>query len=157
MDRGRDMESEDDYPRLVLSMRTKVSILGLCFILTVSLVAYSNIPNVVEALRNVEQGPEEDESKILWSRTYPETGSAALTGNFQADRVIDAPGGYLVIGGNRTGDQNSEYKTYLLRVDRDGNIVWEKTLQDGAWNNVYHALACEDDSYLLTGGSLVAT
>ena len=151
MDRGRDMESEDDYPRLVLSMRTKVSILGLCFILTVSLVAYSNIPNVVEALRNVGQGPEEDESKILWSRTYPETGSAALTGNFQADRVIDAPGGYLVIGGNRTGDQYANPKTYLLRVDRDGNTVWEKTLQNGSFSHVSYAATCEDDSYRLVG------
>ncbi len=46
-------ERDKDPHRLVLSMRTKVSIGGLCFLLVVGLTMYGNLPQATEAFRSV--------------------------------------------------------------------------------------------------------
>ena len=50
-----DIEQEMAQKRLVLSMRLKVCAIGACFLLTVGLIAYSNLPNAAQAYRSYTQ------------------------------------------------------------------------------------------------------
>ena len=55
--------------RLALSMRAKVSVAGLCFLVAMGVVFYSNVPNGVKAVRGLAQGQppvENEDSEAAW-------------------------------------------------------------------------------------------
>jgi len=70
---SRSVESDGDYSRLVLSMRVKISVVGLCFVLTMSFLVYSNVPYAIEALRGLAQGEDlvENESQVSEPGSWP--------------------------------------------------------------------------------------
>jgi parallel beta-helix repeat protein len=52
----RDIEGDGRNSMLMLSMRTKASLLGLCFLLILGLIAYMDAPHFAQAVRGLGQG-----------------------------------------------------------------------------------------------------
>jgi len=48
-----DVEGDAENPRIMLSMRRKVAIVGFCFLITMGITAYTGIPRFVQAVKNV--------------------------------------------------------------------------------------------------------
>ena len=136
----KDVESRR---RLVLSMRTKVSLFGFCFLLAMGLVFYSNAPNGVAALRGLGQGatlaenesqPPEQETppESPEQETYSESQSPVgdwvtlFLGDFHPPTVIEE---YI--------NQFSRFDRRVLFLDEQGDTIWTlwldhyATLQDG--------------------------
>lgn len=91
---------------------------------------------------------------VVWQRTYGGTNDDI------SESIIPTPavGGFLLlassnsgIGGNKTTPQVGLYDMWVIKVDNNGNKVWEKTLGGGNWEIGLSALATADGGYLLGG------
>lgn len=87
----------------------------------------------------------DDKGQKLWEKTY---------GGFDWDMAYDveitSDGGFMVVGETHSlgkGDADA----YLIRTDKDGNVVWEKTL-GGKKKDIAHALIkTRDGNYAFCG------
>ncbi len=82
---------------------------------------------------------------IEWAETFGGTDYDV------AKTVYSHPdGGYFVTG--YTNSQGAgEYDAWVLKLDVDGNLEWEKTYGDTGYDRVYHSAPCLDSTYVLTG------
>nr|WKN37078.1 fasciclin domain-containing protein [Tunicatimonas sp. TK19036] len=93
---------------------------------------------------------------VMWDKT--------LGGGKQdfPQRAITTPdGGYLVIGyseSNISGDKSENSKGgsdyWLIKVDAQGNKLWDKTIGGREGDYLYNVLATSDGGYLLGGASI---
>jgi protein involved in ribonucleotide reduction len=81
----------------------------------------------------------------MWAKTYGGSGSD------QGNSVqVTSDGGYIISGmstsfGNGSGD------VYLVKVDRSGNKVWEKTYGGTQWDNSWNVQVTKDGGYIIAG------
>ena len=81
---------------------------------------------------------------IIWSKTYVHAADSALRSG-----VLAADGDYVVAGYmDSNGDGN--YDFYLLKIDPNGNMVWNRTYDAGESTKAY-SMAKAADGYLLAG------
>ena len=108
MEPVRGIESDGDYPRLVLSMRTKVSIVGLCFVVSVALAAMYEVPNVVEALRGIgtDGGPEDGQEYVILFRD--DFDSPNPHWKFVESERKYLRDGYLILNSTKTTDTSNQ-------------------------------------------------
>ncbi len=87
--------------------------------------------------------------KILWEKTF---GGA---GRDIAYDVIETPdGGYLIAGTTKSFTLAVGYDAYLVRTDKDGNLLWQKTYGNNNNDCAYSIAALSDNSgYVLVGGT----
>ncbi len=84
--------------------------------------------------------------KMLWQKTYGGKGSD------YGWALLKAGGGYLIAGEKEiAGDQGGGFAAYLIKVDPDGNELWEKTCGDKSGSSVYAVCQVKDGGYILTG------
>ncbi len=84
---------------------------------------------------------------VVWERTY---GSAQQQWGFT---VVEAPdNGYVAAGFVERSDPAANYpwEAYFLKVDPNGNTVWEKTY-NYTYRNVINSIAVVPDGYLASG------
>lgn len=62
---------------------------------------------------------------VLWEKTYPAGDYGVL------NTVRSGSGGHLFAGGASVSDANNEIKAQVLRVDADGNVVWQSEFTKG--------------------------
>lgn len=90
---------------------------------------------------------DKDGNKI-WEKTFGKKGNEAA---FSVDIVKD--GGYIVAGWtNSIGAGKSD--VYILRLDKDGNAIWEKTFGGAEDDIAYTVRATSDGGYVVAGWSL---
>jgi hypothetical protein len=81
---------------------------------------------------------------VVWNKTYGQAAESALRGS-----VVYENGGYLAAGYvDALGEGN--YDFYLLQLNADGNVVWNKTL-GGAESEKAYSLCATDGGYVLVG------
>jgi len=61
------------------------------------------------------------EKKILWTKTYGEEKDE------EGRSIIELKDGGFLVGGYTTSYLNESITAYLIRIDRDGNLLWHKT------------------------------
>jgi predicted secreted protein len=61
-------------------------------------------------------------------------------------------GGYLIAGGTESKGAGG-YDAWLIRVDKDGNRVWEKTFGGKDSNRAYSVIESREGGYLIAGGT----
>lgn len=84
------------------------------------------------------------DGNVVWSKTYGQSAEcAARTG-------VSVPYGDYVVAGYTDTKDDSNYDFYLLKVDPNGNMVWNKTY-GGAESEKAYAMAKAADGYVLVG------
>lgn len=81
---------------------------------------------------------------VVWNKTYSEPADSALRAGVLAQDGDYAIAGYTDI----QGDNN--YDFYLLKVDPEGNLVWNKTY-GGPQSEKAYSIAKSPDGYVLVG------
>ena len=80
----------------------------------------------------------DDKGKLLWEKTF-----GGFNWEFAYDLEITSDGGFLIVGETHSlGEGNAD--AYLIRTDKDGNLLWEKTM-GGAGKDIAHALISTKD------------
>ena len=87
----------------------------------------------------------DDKGKLLWEKTF-----GGFEWDFAYDLEITADGGFLIVGETHSlGNGNAD--AYLIKTDKDGNLLWEKTM-GGTGKDIAHALiATKDGNFAFCG------
>jgi len=83
------------------------------------------------------------EANVLWERTY---GGAGDDRAFHAATLSDG----VVVVGSSTSFQQDKTVAWVLKLDNEGNMLWNQTFFEGAGSEFRHALSL-DDGVLLVG------
>ncbi len=98
-----------------------------------------------------------DTGAIQWSKCYGGPSSSS-----EAYSIIQAyGGGYIFCGitsatdGDVIGNHgtNGTHDGWVVRIDNQGNLVWQKCYGGTNWDNLYDVIATHDGNYILTGNS----
>lgn len=82
----------------------------------------------------------------LWTKTY---GSVE---NDYGNNIIGTSDGNLVIAGKTEGFGAGTFgDLYLIKVDSDGNVLWEASYPDPDQESPFHLLETQNGEYLVTG------
>lgn len=99
----------------------------------------------------------DDAGNVLWTKTYklavPPNYSTNKFRNNSGVQIIEADdGGYIFLAGDeiRTVWTTKEQNLWLIKLDRDGDIQWQKTLAASASDWAKNLLKTKDDAYLVT-------
>jgi hypothetical protein len=68
--------------------------------------------------------------------------------------VQSADGGYVIAGNAGKGDDNSDDSSLLIKLDKDGNVVWQKTVAVTVLGAPQDMIAISDGGFLITGLTL---
>jgi hypothetical protein len=83
------------------------------------------------------------EANVLWERTY---GGAGDDRAFYAATVAD---GFIVVGSSASFQQDKTV-AWILRLDHDGNMLWNRTFLEGAGSE-FRCVLSLNDGFLLVG------
>ena len=97
--------------------------------------------------QDVYVGQTDANGALLWSKAI---GGASSDGGCD---IIETPDHNLLIAGySKSYNTQNFYEVFLLKVDFQGNIIWQKTISDGS--SAYKIMmANTNDGYLITGGA----
>jgi hypothetical protein len=91
----------------------------------------------------------------LWDKTFGNNDRDVPDNIFPMD-----DGGFLISGGScstngedKTEDSRGYFDYWLLRIDADGNKLWDKTYGGDAWEVIFSVLSTSNNSFLLGGTS----
>lgn len=88
----------------------------------------------------------DSEGEIIWQKTYGGSGS-----DYGWSLLEALDGGFIIAGEKEVaGEQGGRFAAYLLKVDSDGNKIWENTYGNSSASSFYGA-ATTGDGYVLTG------
>src|SRR5665647_2708329 len=128
------------------TVKTMVGILAIMIVLTVNFsAAQTSLPLQVDhnTLTSVSTG------NVLWAKIY---GDAADDRAFYALAIND---GYLVVGSSRSIVENTTVG-WVLRLNGNGDVVWNKTFLEG-WGTELRYAVNTTDGYLLVGNEFFAS
>ncbi|MFW9831018.1 MAG: hypothetical protein ACFFD8_04525 [Candidatus Thorarchaeota archaeon] len=87
---------------------------------------------------------------LLWNATYHEAGG----GTHQAQAgIVCQDGGYAILAANHisTGADAMWAATWLLRLDAEGTLLWNRTFHYYMWDVCAELVECDDGGFLLGG------
>ncbi len=65
-------------------------------------------------------------------------------------------GGILYLGQTlTTGSMGSESSVMMLKTDRDGNLIWQDSLTEGNFEEIFQVIPTSDGNYLLGGNTFI--
>jgi parallel beta-helix repeat protein len=79
-----------------------------------------------------------------WNKTYGENENA-----FGESLILTSDGGFIIIGTKKTGPYNLDF--WLLKFDKNGNMLWNKTYGGSNWDWGLSILEANDSGYFLLG------
>jgi len=84
---------------------------------------------------------------IVWRRCY------GLDGSYWGRSITALPdGGYAVVGGRRTWDGVvMTFDFFLLRLDAEGNLMWQKVYEDVNTGSAYDVVSTPDGGLIIAG------
>lgn len=89
----------------------------------------------------------DDDGNMIWQKTYGGEGS-----DYGWALLKAGDGGYLIAGEKEiAGERGAGFAAYLIKVDPDGNKLWEKTYGNNSVSSFYAAGQVKDGGYILTG------
>jgi hypothetical protein len=91
----------------------------------------------------------------IWDKTLGGTGTEYVT------RILQTPNGYLISGtssssvsGNKTSENKGKSDLWIIELDLDGNILWDKTYGGDYYDTLNDIIPTQDGGYLLASSSL---
>ncbi|MFH1010282.1 MAG: T9SS type A sorting domain-containing protein [bacterium] len=82
---------------------------------------------------------------MQWQITYP------ISPPYEAERVCKTDDGGFLIVGSEWPFQSPEINAYLLRIDGNGNTIWERTYGMGPSSGGRAVIPCEGETYIVAG------
>jgi len=128
------------------TVKTIVALLAVLIVLTISVsAAQTSIPLKVDNDTLVSVLP----ANVIWEKTY---GGATDDRAFYA---VPAGDGYLVVGSSKSIVANATVG-WALKLDKDGNAIWNKTFLEGFGTELRYAVNLTD-GFLLVGNEFLAS
>jgi hypothetical protein len=91
----------------------------------------------------------------IWDKTYGGIGTEYVT------RILENADGYLLTGtsnspisGTKTSENKGKSDLWIIQLDTDGNVLWDKTIGGDYYDTLNDVLATPDGGYLLSSSSL---
>ena len=85
---------------------------------------------------------------LIWSKTYGGTGD-----DEGKDIIATADGNYMITGrSNSPGNQG--YDAFLIKIDLNGNIIWQNNYGGNQYETSRSVKQCSDGGYVFTGQTL---
>ncbi|MCW4047043.1 MAG: hypothetical protein NWE99_05730 [Candidatus Bathyarchaeota archaeon] len=117
---------------------------ALLFLLIATIILVSTVNADSVALAASSSGTSNPQkANVLWEKTY------GGTGDDRAFYATTAGDGYLVVGSSASLEQGKTLG-WVLRLDRDGNVLWNRTYSEDADSEFRYALGLTD-GFLLVG------
>ncbi|WP_066758442.1 T9SS type A sorting domain-containing protein [Crocinitomix algicola] len=96
-----------------------------------------------------------EEGEIIWQKAYggindDGTGASAIEYN---DRIYILTSSYSGISGNKTTSNFGESDFWLLCIDQEGNLLWDKTYGGAENDRSANILLNSDNNFILSGNS----
>ncbi len=89
----------------------------------------------------------DDQGKLLWQRSFGRTPFKPDDGS---DIIYASDGGYIIAGRSTTAqDENA----YILKIDVNGNLLWDKVYGGTAGENAATIIATPDGGYVFLGST----
>jgi hypothetical protein len=70
----------------------------------------------------------------------------------EGSNIITNTDGSFMMAGSRTDKDTRIWNAWLVKFDKDGNILWQKTYFPGEISESYSMQSCPDGGYLVLGG-----
>jgi hypothetical protein len=97
----------------------------------------------------------DENGENIWQNAFG--GNGAET-NYDAIKTED--NGFLIsntsysnISGNKTENSRGESDYWLVKIDEEGNIEWQKTIGGSGWEEEVKSIPCSDGGYFVGGSS----
>lgn len=90
-----------------------------------------------------------ESDEIIWSKTYAKTGCFSTSDYANSIRVL-SDGGYAVVGYIRCLDSDND-DSWILRLDPNGEFIWQKTVGDDIYNDRLQSILEISDSLVIAG------
>lgn len=88
-----------------------------------------------------------------WSKTF---GGAEEDYGYAVEITHDS--GYFISGYSNSFNTSHNYNGYYLKTDKNGQLLWQKTLYDeNNWNFIYNSCALPDSGFILCGQTYATT
>jgi hypothetical protein len=80
---------------------------------------------------------------LLWEKTFGGTG---YDEGISIQKTAD--GGYIIVGSTSSGGIGAS-NLYLIKIDVDGNLIWEKTFNDGNFDGIRSVKQTSDGGFII--------
>jgi hypothetical protein len=84
--------------------------------------------------------------EVVWNRSYTGVSAEVMSMERSAE-------GFVVVGHTTGSGTSASEDIYVLMVDREGEVVWEKAYGGDGWDRAYSVTRCTDNGYLIAGGT----
>ena len=93
--------------------------------------------------------------ELLWEQTIGGTDTDWLQHAFENREGNYVFSGYSHSGisGDKTDVSRGAGDFWIIETDKEGNLLWQKTIGGSSYDMIFETLQLRDDSYLLTGSS----
>jgi hypothetical protein len=95
----------------------------------------------------------DEDGNVVWEHQLNEYYPGSSTGSV-AGSLVAVPDGYVMAGLIDTSINGTSNRIYLIKTDRNGNMIWNATYVMGGENYVYD-LIFDQGAYVITGNTLV--
>jgi hypothetical protein len=86
------------------------------------------------------------DGNVLWQKTYGDSDSQ------EANSIVEtSDGGYAVAG--RSSSPEKDYDFWVMKLDPDGNVLWQKTYGDSNYQRASSIVETSDGGYAVAGRS----
>lgn len=94
--------------------------------------------------------------ELVWQKTYPRQEEDVMIEEWVNDIQVADDGGYVVLGGRYGGSLKDDTDIWLMKLDRDGNVLWRKNYGGPRDEYAYRLLPTADGGYVVAGMVIVA-
>jgi hypothetical protein len=89
------------------------------------------------------------EGNVQWQKTYHGTGYGYLIGNQSAQETSD--GKYIIVARKINSSGTLLNGSCMFKLDREGNIIWQKTYEDAGYGGLDCILQASDGGLISVG------
>jgi hypothetical protein len=88
----------------------------------------------------------DDDGAKIWEKYY------GMQGHDRAYDAVEAPDGGFLVAGTTDSTGAGNYDAYIIKLDADGNLIWQKTF-GGVFDDTAHAIAVTNDNGFIAAGA----
>ncbi len=81
----------------------------------------------------------------VWDKTFG--GSR----DYEANSIIETGDGGYLVAGDTWSYGNGKSDAWIIKIDKNGNKIWDKTFGGSDWDEAYSIIETKDGGYLVAG------
>lgn len=116
-------------------------VLAIVSLVTSNMAVITSPPNATA--KNAPMGQLNSNPNLIWEKTY------GGSGDDRAFYAANAEDGYMVVGSSTSAEQGKT-AAWALRLNQDGNVLWNRTYSEDAGSEFRNVLSL-DSGFLLVG------